>query len=43
MSDGAGPETNTAPTLVFDSDTIAIIDGNRGFGQVTGEFATITL
>ena len=30
---------NTAPTLVFDSDTIAIIDGNRGFGQVTGEFA----
>jgi uncharacterized oxidoreductase len=31
---------NTAPTIVFDSDTIAIIDGNRGFGQVTGEFAT---
>ena len=31
---------NTAPTLVFDSDTIAIVDGNRGFGQVTGEFAT---
>ena len=30
---------NTAPTLVFDSDTIAIVDGNRGFGQVTGEFA----
>ena len=30
---------NTAPTIVFDSDTIAIIDGNRGFGQVTGEFA----
>jgi len=31
---------NTPPTVVFDSDTIAIIDGNRGFGQVTGEFAT---
>ncbi len=31
---------NTAPTLVFDSETIAIVDGNRGFGQVTGEFAT---
>ncbi len=24
---------------MFDSDTIAIVDGNRGFGQVTGEFA----
>jgi uncharacterized oxidoreductase len=31
---------NTAPTVVFESDTIAIIDGNRGFGQVIGEFAT---
>ncbi|MEO8486313.1 MAG: malate/lactate/ureidoglycolate dehydrogenase [Betaproteobacteria bacterium] len=31
---------NTAPEIVFDSDTIAIIDGRRGFGQVTGEFAT---
>ena len=31
---------NTAPEIVFDSDTIAIIDGHRGFGQVTGEFAT---
>ncbi len=31
---------NTAPTLVFDSETIAIVDGNRSFGQVTGEFAT---
>lgn len=31
---------NTPPTIVFDSDTIAIIDGNRGFGQTTGEFAT---
>jgi uncharacterized oxidoreductase len=30
---------NMAPTVVFDSDTIAIIDGNRGFGQVIGEFA----
>ena len=30
---------NMAPTIVFDSDVIAIIDGNRGFGQVTGEFA----
>jgi uncharacterized oxidoreductase len=30
---------NTAPEIVFDSDTIAIVDGNRGFGQVTGEFA----
>ena len=31
---------NTPPTVVFESDGIAIIDGNRGFGQVTGEFAT---
>ncbi len=31
---------NTAPTIVFDSDALAIIDGNRGFGQVIGEFAT---
>src|SRR4030095_1264955 len=31
---------NTPPTIVFDSDAIAIIDGNRGFGQVIGEFAT---
>ena len=30
---------NTPPTIVFDSDTIAIVDGNRGFGQVTGETA----
>ena len=30
---------NQPPTIVFDSDTIAIIDGNRGFGQVIGEFA----
>ena len=31
---------NTAPTIVFDSDALAIVDGNRGFGQVVGEFAT---
>jgi uncharacterized oxidoreductase len=31
---------NTAPTIVFDSAALAIIDGNRGFGQVIGEFAT---
>src|SRR5215470_12062823 len=31
---------NTAPTVVFENDAIVIIDGNRGFGQVTGEFAT---
>ncbi len=31
---------NVAPTLVIDTDTIAIIDGNRGFGQVIGEHAT---
>lgn len=31
---------NMAPTIVFDSDALAIIDGNRGFGQVVGEFAT---
>jgi len=31
---------NTAPSIVFENDAIAIIDGNRGFGQVTGEFAT---
>jgi uncharacterized oxidoreductase len=30
---------NTPPTIVFESDGVAIIDGNRGFGQVTGEFA----
>jgi len=31
---------NASPTIVFDSDTIAIVDGNRGFGQVIGEFST---
>ena len=30
---------NQTPTIVFESDTIAIVDGNRGFGQVVGEFA----
>jgi len=30
---------NQPPTIAFESDVIAIIDGNRGFGQVTGEFA----
>ena len=25
---------------MFENDSIAIVDGNRGFGQVTGEFAT---
>ncbi|MEO8740173.1 MAG: malate/lactate/ureidoglycolate dehydrogenase [Casimicrobiaceae bacterium] len=32
-------KANQAPSIVFESDTIAIIDGNRGFGQVVGEFA----
>jgi uncharacterized oxidoreductase len=27
------------PRVVFDSETIAIIDGDRGFGQVVGELA----
>ena len=27
------------PTLVFENDAVAIVDGNRGFGQVVGEFA----
>jgi uncharacterized oxidoreductase len=30
---------NTAPSVVFESDTIAIVDGHLGFGQVIGEFA----
>ena len=30
---------NQTPTIAFESDTISIIDGNRGFGQVVGEFA----
>ena len=31
---------NQAPTVVFDSAALCIVDGNRGFGQVVGEFAT---
>ena len=31
---------NQRPTIVVESDAFAIIDGNRGFGQVVGEFAT---
>jgi len=31
---------NTPPTMMFESDTMAIVDGNRGFGQVIGEYAT---
>jgi len=31
--------TNQAPSVVTESDAFAIIDGNRGFGQVVGEFA----
>ena len=30
---------NAAPTIVFENAAIAIVDGNRGFGQVVGEFA----
>jgi uncharacterized oxidoreductase len=30
---------NQPPTIAFESDTIAIVDGNRGFGQVIGEHA----
>jgi len=32
-------KANQSPSIVFESDTVAIIDGNRGFGQVVGEFA----
>src|SRR6476646_4415811 len=31
---------NQPPSIAFESDAIAIVDGNRGFGQVVGEFAT---
>ena len=31
---------NQSPSIAFESDTIAIVDGNRGFGQVVGEVAT---
>ena len=30
---------NENPVVAFDSESIAIVDGNRGFGQVIGEFA----
>lgn len=32
-------KANQKPTVVFENDSIAIVDGNRGFGQVIGEFA----
>lgn len=31
---------NAAPTVVFENDALAIVDGNRGFGQVIGETTT---
>ena len=34
-----GSRPNQTPSVVFETDTIAIVDGNRGFGQVVGEFA----
>jgi uncharacterized oxidoreductase len=30
---------NQRPSIVVESDAFAIVDGNRGFGQVVGEFA----
>ncbi|MEO8305374.1 MAG: Ldh family oxidoreductase [Betaproteobacteria bacterium] len=32
-------KANQEPSVVFETDTIAIIDGQLGFGQVIGEFA----
>jgi uncharacterized oxidoreductase len=32
-------KANQTATIVFESDAITIVDGNRGFGQVVGEFA----
>src|SRR5205085_636560 len=32
-------KANQAPSVVFENDSIAIVDGNRGFGQIVGEFA----
>ena len=32
-------KANQSPTIVFENDSVAIVDGNRGFGQVVGEFA----
>jgi hydroxycarboxylate dehydrogenase B len=31
---------NAKPSIAFDSAALAIVDGNRGFGQVVGEFTT---
>jgi uncharacterized oxidoreductase len=31
---------NQAPTIVVETEALAIVDGNRGFGQVIGELAT---
>jgi len=31
---------NARPAFIVETDTLAIIDGNRGFGQVIGEIAT---
>ena len=31
---------NVRPSIVAESDAFAIVDGNRGFGQVVGEYAT---
>jgi uncharacterized oxidoreductase len=32
-------KANQVPSVVFESDTLAIVDGNRGFGQMVGEVA----
>ena len=32
-------KANQTPGIAFESEAIAIVDGNRGFGQVVGEFA----
>jgi hydroxycarboxylate dehydrogenase B len=32
-------QANQTPTVVFENDSLAIVEGNRGFGQVVGEFA----
>ncbi|HEY5366157.1 MAG TPA: malate/lactate/ureidoglycolate dehydrogenase [Casimicrobiaceae bacterium] len=31
---------NAKPSIAFDSAALAIVDGNRGFGQVVGEYTT---
>jgi hydroxycarboxylate dehydrogenase B len=31
---------NQPPSVIVDTEILAIVDGNRGFGQVIGEFAT---